>query len=206
MSVVLSVLSALFVFYVSGLLLIRWEQSRWSKKHGLKERKIPWPLSLWVRRQKREAIRRELPFFMDLLAVAVSAGLDWILVLERMAAFLPGTALTREIVRMITDLKLGKGRREALVDLKRRVGLSEVDQFCGILIQTLQLGSPVSPVLEANAWALRQRRFHRAERLGSQAALKILVPLVFCILPAVFLLIFAPLGLRLVTEGVGGLL
>ncbi|MBI4125439.1 MAG: type II secretion system F family protein [Deltaproteobacteria bacterium] len=208
MIVLLSVLSAAAVFRLTYLAVLKWEQRAWGKKNLLRRasRRLPWPLSRWRARKKKGAIRLQLPLFMDLLAVGAAAGLDWIQVLGRMVQLLPKQELTGEIEKMLTDLKLGKSRKEALADFQKRLGLKEAGQFAGILIQTLQLGSPLSPVLEANALAMREARFRRAERLGYQAGLKILVPLIFCILPSVFLLIFAPLGLRLLREGWEGLL
>lgn len=208
MTLLLAILLAASAFWLAALLFTKWERSAWNKKHLLRRanRRLPWPLRLFQEKRRKGAIRLQLPLLMDLLAVAVAAGLDWIQALARMVHLLPKMELTEEIEKILTDLKLGKSRREALASFQKRVGLKEASQFASTLIQTLKLGSPLSPVLEANALAMREMRFRHAERLGYQASLKILVPLIFCILPSVFLLIFAPLALRFLDQGWEGLL
>lgn len=161
----------------------------------------PW-IWRWVQKKKRlEAIRLELPFVIDLLAVAVQAGMDWIQAIQKIAADLPPSPLILEFKNFLSDLEVGQSRKEALLALKKRVGVVEIHPFISLLLQALKLGSPLAPVLQSLASQMRDRRLLNAERLGMQASLKILFPLVFCILPAVFLTIFAPLALRYFSEG-----
>lgn len=161
------------------------------------------PARFFLEKKKRlEAIRRDLPLLMDLLALLVSAGLDMMQAIQKICTVLPAAPLLEEMERMLGDLKLGHTRKEALLLLRGRLGLPELRQFLSLLLGTLELGSPLSPVLLAGAEQMRQTRFARAEKLGIQASQKILVPLVLCILPAVFLTIFVPLFLRFYFGGI----
>lgn len=170
-----------------------WLQRKWLR---ISKRAEPWPLRFFNRRRKLEAIRLELPFIMDLLAVSVQAGMDWIQAMQKIVVRHPQSPLVLELKIFLDDLELGKTRREALGALKTRVALEEINQFIALLIQTLKLGSPLAPVLSALASQMRERRLFLIEKLGAQASLKILFPLVFCILPSVFLTLFTPLALR----------
>lgn len=161
----------------------------------------PW-IWRWVQKKKRlDAIRLELPFVIDLLAVAVQAGMDWIQAIQKIVADLPASPLILEFKNFLSDLEVGQSRKEALLALKKRAAVAEIHPFISLLLQALKLGSPLAPVLQSLASQMRERRLLNAERLGMQAALKILFPLVFCILPAVFLTIFAPLALRYLSDG-----
>ncbi|MDP2600318.1 MAG: type II secretion system F family protein [Deltaproteobacteria bacterium] len=154
---------------------------------------------LWLLQAKKERfanIRRDLPTVMDLLAVSVSAGLDMMQALERIVAKLPKRGLVEEIDQMLHELKLGKTRKEVLISLKERVPLPEMKTLISFLVQAIMLGTSMGPVLIAGADQMRHQRFLDAEKLGIQASQKILFPLIFCILPAVFLTIFSPLVIR----------
>lgn len=166
----------------------------------------PWVWRLSKKRRRLKTIRKELPSIMDLLALATTAGLDLMAAIERLVFYLPKSALVQELEKVLEDLKMGRSRKEALLAFKERVCLIEVSQFVSLLLQSIQLGSPAAQVLWANASQIRENRFRRAERLGVQASIKILFPLVFCILPACILLIFAPLGLHYLLQGWRGLL
>ncbi|OGQ04905.1 MAG: hypothetical protein A2W61_07710 [Deltaproteobacteria bacterium RIFCSPLOWO2_01_44_7] len=160
---------------------------------------------LWLFLKKRERerkIRRDLPLFMDLLAISVSAGLDIMQAIQRIAKNLPRAELIIELEKTLEDLKMGRSRQEALSALKDRISVSEMKSFVSILLQAMQLGSPLAPVLLANAEQMRVKRFLDVERLGVVASQKILFPLIFCIMPSVFLTIFAPLFIRFFQGGI----
>ena len=157
---------------------------------------------IWVweaRRERFSTIRRDLPMVMDLLAVSVSAGLEMMQALERIAKVLPRRGLIEEIHEMLQELKVGKTRKEALLSLKERVPLPEMKTLISFLVQAIQLGTSMAPILVEAARQMRDRRFMEVEKAGIIASQKILFPLIFCILPAVFLTIFAPLLIRWMT-------
>lgn len=172
----------------------------------LKSGRIKKTENYFRKKKKLKSIRRDLPFVIDLLSISVQAGLDIIQALHRIVLHLPERPLRFEIEKIFEDLKLGKTRKEAFLGFKERVKLLEVAQFVSLLVQAFELGSPLAPVLTANAEQMRESRFSQAERLGQQAALKILFPLIFLIMPSILLLIFAPLALRYLGGGFGGML
>ena len=77
--------------------------------------------------------------------------------------------------------------------------MSEISSFVALLVQADELGASIGPVLRAQSELLRTQRFQAAEKAGAQAAQKILFPLVFCILPAVFIVIFGPIALSFIS-------
>lgn len=171
---------------------------------GLMSASYPPIQSYFEKKNRLAAIQRELPLLMDLLALLVAAGLDMMQALQRISTALPASPLLREIQQMLHDLKLGHTRKEALILFRTRISLFEMRQFLTLLLNALELGAPLAPVLLSGAEQMRQSRFLRAEKAGIQAGQKILIPLIFCILPAVFLTIFAPLFLRFYFGGIEG--
>lgn len=150
----------------------------------------------WEEKSRLQQIQRELPLLMDMLAIAVMAGMEMMQAIERFVRYFPPSLLTQELESLLKGLRLGKSRRDALVDLKKRILLSEIQVFVSLLLQTMELGSPLAPVLLANADQIRTTRLLKAEKKGIQAAQKILFPLIFCMMPAVFLAIFGPIFIR----------
>lgn len=180
----------------------------WAKWVTLQNRGTLYPFFWrWMQKRKKIALmKRELPFLIDLLSIAVRAGMDLLQAVEKIVQTLPPSPLLSEFAKMLEDLKLGRTRREALQSFKARVPLPDIRVLVSLLLQAIQLGTPLSSILLATARQMRERRFSRAERLGSQSAVKILFPLVFCLMPSLFLLVFAPLVLKLMTGGMEGLL
>lgn len=150
----------------------------------------------WEEKLRLQQIQRELPLLMDMLAIAVMAGMEMMQAIERFVRYFPSSLLTQELEFLLKSLRLGKSRRDALADLKKRIALQEIQVFVSLLLQTMELGSPLAPVLLANADQIRTSRLFKAEKNGIQAAQKILFPLIFCMMPAVFLTLFGPIFIR----------
>jgi len=146
-----------------------------------------------IRRQRQKAILRQLPSFMDLLTLSVEAGLDFMAAISRVVGFAKDGPLKEEFNQMLKELQLGTVRSDALRNMADRVQLTELSSFATILIQADQMGSSIGPVLRSQSDLLRRSRFQRAEREGAKAAQKLLIPLIFCILPAVFIVILGPM-------------
>lgn len=136
----------------------------------------------WLRSERSNRlgrIKKDLPLVIDLLAILVSAGMDIFQALKRIEELLPKNDLISELSQMLEEVGLGKTRKEALQSFKKRIPILEVRSLVSMLTQTLQLGSPLAPVLIANADQMRSQRFMEAERLGVKAAQKILCHLFF---------------------------
>jgi tight adherence protein C len=93
----------------------------------------------------------------------------------------------------LKELKLGKTREEALHNLADRVGLPSLTNFVRALVQADRLGTPLGKVLRVLAGQMRQERTQRAEKLANEAPVKLLIPLIGCIFPTIFLMLFGPI-------------
>jgi tight adherence protein C len=137
-----------------------------------------------------------LPYALDLLTLSVEAGLDFTAALARLVPKLRGTALAAEFGAMLRDIQLGKPRTEALRDMADRISMNEVNSFAAALIQADELGASIGVVLRVQADQMRNDRSNRAEKKAMEAPVKILFPLIACIFPTVFLIIFAPILIK----------
>lgn len=151
---------------------------------------------IWLRSLKakrRKEISYGLPLVLDLLTLSVEAGLDFISATNRIVEKSEGSLMAAELGRMLSQIKLGKSRAEALLEFKQRLAHPSIDSFVAMLIQAQRLGASIGPILKAHALKLRSDRFQQAEKAGVVAAQKLLVPLIFCIMPAVFIVVFGPI-------------
>ena len=153
--------------------------------------------------QKRnKAILRLLPETIDLLALCVGAGLDFVLALNRIISIpqYQHEPLTQELTMALQEMKLGKRRGDALKTMGRRVNIPEVSSFVRTIVQADKMGTPIAQVLAVHAEDVRSQRFIRAERQALKAPLKILVPLIFCIMPCVAIIVGAPVFLQFMKQ------
>ncbi|MBI4125680.1 MAG: type II secretion system F family protein [Deltaproteobacteria bacterium] len=168
---------------------------------------LGYPL-LWLHsltKKRLGEIVRLFPEFVTNLALAVEAGMDFFSAMGRYAKNFEQNPLGRELQTVITEVQLGASREEALRHLAGRLQIRPVSAFVSVMVQTTRLGTSVGQVLRVQAEQLRRERFEAAERAGVKASQKILFPLVFFIMPAVFLLIFGPLIVKLLTGGIEAL-
>jgi tight adherence protein C len=153
--------------------------------------------------RRRNEIRRLLPYALDLLTLSVEAGLDFTAALGRMLPKLGQSSLAQEFGAMLRDIQLGKPRSEALRDMADRVHMNEVNSFTAALIQADELGASIGVVLRIQADQMRNDRSNRAEKRAMEAPVKILFPLISCIFPTVFLIIFAPILIKYLPKILG---
>jgi tight adherence protein C len=149
---------------------------------------------IWLGRQiaqRKHNITKSLPDALDLLCISVEAGLAFDLALQRVTQKWDDE-LSREFKRVLSDIRLGRTRREALKDLAQRTGVEDVQTFTAAIIQADQLGVSMSKILRLQADQMRIRRRQRAEEKAQQAPVKMLFPLVFLIFPALFVVILGP--------------
>lgn len=160
--------------------------------------------SLWLlraRRARHTAIRRSLPFVLDLLTLSVEAGLDFMTALQRNVQRRRVDALTEELIIVLREIQVGKTRRTALRDMAVRVNQPDLRSVVNALVQADELGVSIGSILRIQAEQIRQRRFDHAEKLANEAPVKMLFPLLLCIFPAVFLMLMGPVILRLLQQG-----
>jgi len=153
-------------------------------------------LNLW-KTERREKILKSLPDVLDMLCVSVEAGLGFDAALQKVVDKIQGP-LSTEFRRALNEIKLGKPRREALKDMVARLDVDDVSTFVGSLIQADQLGVSIANVLRVQAAQVREKRSQRAEEKAQKAPVKILIPLLFFIFPAIFIILLGPAVIQLI--------
>jgi tight adherence protein C len=146
--------------------------------------------------RRQEKIRRALPDSMDLLTISVEAGLGFDAAMAQVVKNVPGP-LSHEFARMLHEMQLGVSRDDAFRKLADRTNVDELKAFVIAMIQANKFGVGVANVLRAQAKELRMKRKQRAERKAMQTPVKILFPLIFCVLPALFVVVIGPGAIRI---------
>lgn len=148
-------------------------------------------------KKRQEIIVIAIPDAVDLLTISVEAGLDFMTALRRVVEKQRPGPLKDELERFFRQIELGRTRRDALKEMANRVQLDDLSNTCSALIQADRLGSSIAPVLRTQSDVLRTRRMQRAEKKAMEAPIKMMAPLLACIFPAVFIVIFAPLFIQM---------
>ncbi|HYM14616.1 MAG TPA: type II secretion system F family protein [Dehalococcoidia bacterium] len=143
-------------------------------------------------KNRQNAFWKALPDSLDLLTTCVEAGLSLDFAFQRVAARQKGP-VGEEIGRMLREKALGQPRREALLAMAERIALPDVNVFVNSVIQAETLGTSIGQVLRVQSRQLRIRRRQRAEQMARQAAPKMVFPLVFFIMPNLFIVILGPI-------------
>ncbi|MCX5697923.1 MAG: type II secretion system F family protein [Candidatus Omnitrophica bacterium] len=151
--------------------------------------------------QRKYAIARLLPETVDLLGLCVEAGLDFTTAVRWVVEKVPNNPLIEELGFVLEEIKWGKSRIQALRDMSRRLNISEVSSFVQTLVQADRMGTPVAEAFGILSEDTRLQRFHRGERIAMQAPIKILFPLIFCILPVIGIVIGGPIFLQFMEGG-----
>lgn len=138
----------------------------------------------------------DLPFFIDLMALSTEAGLDFMGALQRIVDKADNSVLADEFNLVLKDIKLGSSRREALTRLADRLDMPEITSFVAVVRDAESTGASIAQVLKDQSVQMRLERFVRAEKAGAKASQAMLIPLMFLILPAVFLMVFGPVVLQ----------
>jgi tight adherence protein C len=152
-------------------------------------------------KKRQHAIARTLPYNMDLLTLAVEAGLDFQAALGTVVDKGRPGPLIEELGIMLNEIRLGKTRAESLRNMADRIQMVEVASFVSNLIQADKMGTSLGKVLRIQSTQMRINRTHRAEKLANEAPIKMLLPLIGCIFPTVFLILFGPIVYRLMYGG-----
>lgn len=140
---------------------------------------------------RAEQVSRALPDAIDLLTISVEAGLGFDAAVQQVAQNTTGP-LADELARMLREMQLGQGRAGALRGLAARSTVPELRAFVGAMVQADSLGIPVAQVLRVQSSEIRVKRRQRAEERAQQVPVKMTVPLIFCILPCLFLVVLGP--------------
>jgi tight adherence protein C len=148
-----------------------------------------WLYNAGVKRE--EKIRKDIADALDLLTISVEAGLGFDAALSRVAKNSEGP-LAEEFARVLQEMQLGMGRSEALRSMGERSKLAEVRGFATAMVQADAFGIPIGKVLRIQSREMRVKRRQRAEEKAQQVPVKIMMPLIFFILPTLFIIVIGP--------------
>jgi tight adherence protein C len=154
-----------------------------------------------VTKRRQSRFEKDFPFFLDVLVLAMKAGLNFIAALEQAVGSLREGPVKQEFSRYLRESRAGLSRRAALDRLATRVVLPAVTNFAASVSQAEQTGGSLGDVLADQARQRRQERFLRAEKLANQAPVKMLLPLIALLFPTTFIIIGFPIVIQLLEAG-----
>jgi tight adherence protein C len=145
---------------------------------------------------RAEQVRRALPDAIDMLTISVEAGLGFDAAVQQVAHRTEGP-LADELSRMLREMQLGRSRADALRGLAERSKVAELRGFVGAMVQADGLGIPVAQVLRVQSAEIRVKRRQRAEEQAQQVPVKMTIPLIFCIMPCLMIVVMGPAALQM---------
>lgn len=148
----------------------------------------------WLRsrvRQRKTEITRTLPDALDMLTICVDAGAGLDSAMLKISEKWKN-AIATEFGKVVAEIRIGKTRREALLNMAERTGVPEVASFVAVLLQADQFGLSIANVLHNQSEQLRVRRWQRAEEEARKVPIKLLFPLIFLIFPALLAVTIGP--------------
>ena len=154
----------------------------------------------WLENRRRShQIPRALPEALDILTLVMQAGLDFQVALAHYLDRAPHGPLWEELAKVQSEIRTGSSRVDALRHLSDRVPDKDLRETVRAIIQGIELGSSLTPILRSQAKALRKRRAFEAEKRAAVAPLKLMVPLFVFIFPTLFIVLFGPVILSVMS-------
>ncbi|MCU1668799.1 MAG: Type secretion system domain protein [Blastococcus sp.] len=155
-------------------------------------------LLLYSRGQERQdAIGLELADTLDQMTIAVEAGLGFESAMARAGKNGKGP-LAEELVRTLQDIAVGQPRREAYLAMAERTGVQDLGRFIRAIVQADAYGVSIADVLRTQAQEMRLKRRQRAEEKAMQIPVKVIFPLILCILPTLFIVLLGPAVIQII--------
>jgi tight adherence protein C len=134
---------------------------------------------------------RALPDAIDLMTISVESGLAFDAAIQQVARNTKGP-LADEFSRVLREMQIGQGRAQALRGLAERTNVDDVRSFVTAMVQADSFGIPIANVLRVQSSEMRVKRRQRAEEKAQKVPVKMTVPLIFCILPCLFIAVMGP--------------
>jgi tight adherence protein C len=152
--------------------------------------------------KRQRTIQKQLPDVMDLLTISVEAGLGFDAALAQVTKNVPGP-LAEELSRLLQEVQIGVSRADAFRNLGTRTNVSELQSFTLSMIQADLFGVSIANVLRAQSRELRQKRRQRAEEIAQKIPVKLLFPMIFMVLPALFIIVLGPGAIQIYEQFFG---
>jgi tight adherence protein C len=145
-------------------------------------------------KKRQKEMQKALPDALDMLVVSVEAGLGLNQAMVRVSEeiYRISPVLSEQLALVNLEIRAGTSRPEALRNLAERTGLQDISSLVGMLIQTDRFGTSVAQALRVHSETMRTKRRQRAEEAAAKTTIKMIFPLVFCIFPALFVVILGP--------------
>jgi tight adherence protein C len=147
-------------------------------------------------------MRRDLPDAIDLMTISVESGLAFDAAVQQVAKNTEGP-LADEFSRVLREMQIGKGRAEALRSLADRTNVDDLKGFVTSMVQADSFGIPIANVLRIQSSEMRIKRRQLAEEKAQKVPVKITVPLIFCILPCLFIAVMGPAVIHIMDSFAG---
>jgi pilus assembly protein TadC len=159
-------------------------------------------------RAKIEAIQKVFPETVDMLDMCINAGADFLSAIRWLIEKSTLNPFIEQLELILNETRIGKTRTEALRDMAERLNLVEVNSFVRTIIQSERMGTSIEESFRALSEDIRDKRFQEGERYAIKASIKILFPLLFCILPAIMIIVAGPIIIKftqgeLIPKGMG---
>ena len=149
-------------------------------------------LITWDRARNRiKRITEAIPETIDLLGMCVTAGIGFHAGMQRVAGT-RDNPLSEEFSRVLSEMKIGQGRTQALVSMSERLGIEPLEQFLNSVLQVDRLGIPMAKVLEEQSRRMRSMRREQAREHAQKLPVKILAPIMLFMLPALLIIVLGP--------------
>ena len=162
-------------------------------------------LYLYQRAYERSALmQKALPDAIDLLTISVESGLGFDAAVAQVARNTEGP-LADEFARMLQEMQIGRGRTDALRSMAERTNLPDLRGFVSAMVQADAFGIPIGQVLRVQSSEIRVKKRQWAEEQAQKVPIKILIPLIFCILPCLFIAVLGPAGITIMDNFSGRL-
>ncbi len=147
-------------------------------------------------------MQRDLPDAIDLMTICVESGLGFDASVQQVATNTEGP-LADEFGRVLREMQIGQSRSDALRGFSDRTTIPEVKSFVSAMVQADAFGIPIGQVLRVQSTEIRAKRRQRAEEKAQQVPVKITIPLIFCILPCLFVAVMGPAAISIMDNFAG---
>lgn len=150
-------------------------------------------------KQKKDAIIRIFPETIDLLDMCINAGADFLSAIKWVVEKSTHNPFIEQLAIVLSEIQVGKTRSQALKDMANRLKLTDISSFVRAIIQSERMGTSIEEAFRNLSEDTRDKRFQSGERYAIKASLKILFPLIFCILPAILIVVAGPIIIKFTT-------